>query len=231
MKRLLLLTFLFTLSTSYAQNDSQLFFSEALDLYLPSYYQNIEKAIENMDKDKVTILFEDFVKNQLKGSKMDNFIVHDIIPKKISLDSYEKPMILLTGSNWRLSCKGELPAINDIAKEYGDTVDIVLLFWGELKEARKLEKNYHRNIDILYVDDEDNNYSLTIKNLKHSFGLPLIYSMTSDKDISNIQKRLYNKMPMSQEDAIKENYEMYKNVITSLLYEERKLSNDPIVIK
>ncbi len=231
MKRLLLLTFLLTFFTSYAQKDSQLSFSEALDLYLPEYYRNIERAIENMDQDKVKVLFEDFAKNKLKGTKMDHFTANNMIPKEVSLDSYEKPMIILTGSYWRLSCKGELPAINDIAEEYGDTIDIVLLYWGELKGARKLEKEYNRNIDVLYVDDKDNNYSLTIKNLKHSFGLPLIYSLTSDKDIFNIQKRLYNRMPVSQEDAIKENYEMYKNLITSLLYEEGKLINDPIVIK
>lgn len=205
-------------------------FTEALDIYLPEYYLNIEKAIEDMDKDKISVLFENLVKDKLKGTKMDNFIANDIIPKEVRLDSYEKPLILVTGSNWRLSSKGELPAINDIAEEYGEVVDIVLLYWGELKDARKLEKDYNRNINVLYVDDADNNYSLTIKGLKHSFGLPLIYALTSDKDISNIQKRLYNKMPTSQDISIKENYEMYKDVITSLLYEEKKLIDDPIVI-
>jgi len=230
MKRFLLLILLFTLLKSYAQNDSQMSFTEALDIHLPEYYSNIEKAIEDMNKEKISILFQDLVNNKLKGAKMDNFIANDIIPKEVSLDSYEKPVILVTGSNWRLSSKGELPAINDIAEEYGDVVDIILLFWGDLNEARKLEKDYNRNINVLYVDDADNNYSLTIKNLKHSFGLPLIYALTSDKDISNIQKRLYNKMPTSQDTSIKENYKLYKDVITSLLYEEKKIIDDPIVI-
>ena len=149
MKKFLLLILLFTLLKSYAQNDSQMSFTEALDIHLPEYYLNIEKAIEDMNKEKISILFQDLVNNKLKGAKMDNFIANDIIPKEVSLDSYEKPVILVTGSNWRLSSKGELPAINDIAEEYGDVVDIILLFWGELDEARKLEKDY--NSCLLYT--------------------------------------------------------------------------------
>ncbi|TVZ51747.1 TlpA family protein disulfide reductase [Dokdonia sp. Hel_I_53] len=229
MKRLLLIFGFFTLLNANAQN-SQLYFSEAIDVFLPEYLANVEKAISNMQKDKINTLFETLVEEKLSGSLMNNFTVKNLAKKDVQLSDFEKPVLLLTYSSWRLSCKGELPALNELADHYGDQIKIVLLFWGEHKKVKELAKGYHKNIDILYVDDADNNYTLIIKNLKHSFGLPLAYTLTSQYEIVDIKKRLSNEISESKDEASLENYELYKNAITSLFFEEAQLSHSPIVI-
>ncbi len=229
MKRLLLVFGLFTLASTNAQN-SQLFFSEAIDVHLPEYLGNVEDAIASMQKDKINSLFENFVEDKLSGSIMNNFTVKDLAKKDVHLEDFEKPVLLLTYSSWRLSCKGEFPALNELAEHYGDQIQIVLLFWGEHKTVKQLSKGYHKNIDILYVDDADNNYTLIIKNLKHSFGLPLAYMLSSQYEIIDIKKRLSNEISESKEEATLENYELYKNAINSLLFEEDKLLQSPIVL-
>lgn len=229
MTRLLLVFILFTFWNAQSQN-SKMFFSEALDIYLPTYYLKVEKAISTMEQERVKEIFDTLVENQLTGSLMDNFIVNDLDKRETSLSTYKRPVLLLTYSSWRLSCKGELAALNQLADEYSDQLDIVLLFWGTNEEVRKLSKGYHHTIDILYVDDNDNKYTLIIKNLKHSLGLPLAYTLTSTKEIIDIKKRRYNKISNSQEDATLDNYELYNDMITTLLTQERLLSNVPIVI-
>lgn len=226
----LLLVFTFTTSFLVSAQNSQLFFSEALDAHLPAYLLKAEQAIRNLEQDKVKILFDNLVENQLEGSLMDNFKVESITGKSVSLSDYAKPVMLLTYSSWRISSKGEQTALNDLAKNYGDDLNIVLLFWGEYKDVKKLSKGYHRNIDILHVDVNDNKYTQIIKNLKHSFGLPLVYSITTAREIIAIKRRLSNKIEISEEDSALMNHKMYKGMITKLLYEQELLSDSPILL-
>lgn len=229
MRKFLFLLVLTTIINVTAQN-SQMFFSEALDAHLPGYLLQAEDAIRDIEQGKVKILFDHLVEDKLIGSLMNNFKAKSLSKKEIALESYTKPVILLTYSSWRISSKGEQAALNELADQYGDDVAVILLLWGELKQVKKLSKGYNRNIDVLYVDDSDNNYSLTIKNLKHSLGLPLAYTLTSDKEIINIKKRLSNKLSQNEELSTSNNYELYKGMLTELLYKQELLSDAPIVI-
>ena len=229
MGRLLLILLLTAHITLSAQN-SQLFFSDVLDTHLPAYLLQAEDAIRNLEQDKVKVLFDNLVEDKIAGSLMDNFTVTKLSKKAVALNEYTKPVMLLTYSSWRINCKGEQAALNELAAQYGDDVSIILLHWGNNKEVKKLAKGYHRNIDVLYVDDSDNKYTQIIKNLKHSLGLPLAYTITSDKTIINIKRRLSNKMAKDEKDAALENYDLYKNLLKELLFKQETLSEAPIVI-
>jgi len=228
--RKLLLLLVFAAFTNLTAQNSQMFFSEALDAYLPSYLLKAEQAIINLEQEKVKILFDDLVADKLVGSLMNNFTVKNTSKKSISLNHYNRPVILITYSSWRISSKGEKAALNELASQYSDDVAIVLLFWGDVKQVKKLSKGYDRNIDILYVDDADNNYSSIIKNLKHSLGLPLAYTITSDKEIIDIKRRLSNKMSLEEKTSTTKNIDLYKGMLTELLYKQELLSDAPIVI-
>ncbi len=226
----LLLTLLLTVHITLSAQNSQLFFSDVLDTHLPAYLLQAEDAIRNLEQDKVKVLFDNLVEDKITGSLMDNFTVTKLSKKAVALNDYTKPVMLLTYSSWRINCKGEQTALNELAAQYGDDVSIILLHWGTNKEVKKLAKGYHRNIDVLYVDDSDNKYTQIIKNLKHSLGLPLAYTITSDKTIINIKRRLSNKMAKDEKDAALENYDLYKNLLTELLFKQETLSEAPIVI-
>lgn len=224
-----LLLFFFIIITVAAQGQSnKIFFSESLDVYLPKYIQEAEEAILNKQQDKVKVLFEAFVNNSLKGTYMNDFKAKNLNKNVKNFSDYEKPIVLLTYSAWCIPSKGELPALNDLAKQYGKDIDIVVLFWDNYKTVRKATRDFHRNINVLYVDEAENTNTHIIRNLKHSLGLPLVFTLNSKKEIINIQRRIANRMSDSVEEAFIENHSLLKDNITQLLFHESKLDTTPV---
>lgn len=224
----LLLFFLLILTTVAQGQSNKIFFSESLDVYLPKYIQEAEEAILNKQQDKVKALFEAFVDNSLKGTYMNDFKAKNLNKNVKNFSDFEKPVVLLTYSAWCIPSKGELPALNDLAKQYGKDIDIVVLFWDNYKTVRKATRDFHRNINVLYVDEAENTNTHIIRNLKHSLGLPLVFTLNSKKEIINIQRRIANRMGDSLEEAFTENHTLLKDNITQLLFHESKLDTTPV---
>ncbi|MBE15143.1 MAG: thioredoxin family protein [Cytophagaceae bacterium] len=223
------LLFLLLLITAAAQGQSnKIFFSESLDVYLPKYIQEAEEAIRNKQQDKVELLFKAFVETALKGTYMNDFQARNLSKNQKNFSDFEKPIVLLTFSAWCIPSKGELPALNDLAKQYGKDIDIVVLFWDDYKTVRKATRDFHRNIKVLYVDEAENTNVHIIRNLKHSLGLPLVFTLNSKKEIINIQRRIANRMGDSMETAFEENHKLLKDNITQLLFHESKLNLTPV---
>ncbi|MEQ3657008.1 MAG: redoxin domain-containing protein [Dokdonia sp.] len=223
------LLFLLLLITAAAQGQSnKIFFSESLDVYLPKYIQEAEEAIRNKQQDKVELLFKAFVETALKGTYMNDFQARNLSKNQKNFSDFEKPIVLLTFSAWCIPSKGELPALNDLAKQYGKDIDIVVLFWDDYKTVRKATRDFHRNINVLYVDEAENTNVHIIRNLKHSLGLPLVFTLNSKKEIINIQRRIANRMGDSMETAFEENHKLLKDNITQLLFHESKLNLTPV---
>lgn len=224
----LLLFFLLILTTAAQGQSNKIFFSESLDVYLPKYIEEAEEAILNKQQDQVKVLFEAFVDNSLKGTYMNDFKAKNLNKNVKNFSDFEKPVVLLTYSAWCIPSKGELPALNDLAKQYGKDIDIVVLFWDNYKTVRKATRDFHRNINVLYVDEAENTNTHIIRNLKHSLGLPLVFTLNTKKEIINIQRRIANRMGDSLEEAFKENHTLLKDNITQLLFHESKLDITPV---
>lgn len=222
MGRLLLIT-LFFITTIATGQSSKIFFSESLDMYLPRYIQDAEEAIRNRKQDDVKVLFQELVDNALKGTYMNDFSAKNMSKNETNFSDFEKPVVLLTYSAWCIPSKGELPALNDLAKQYGKEVDIVVLFWDDYKTVRKATRDYKRNINVLYVDEKDNSGTHIIRNLKHSLGLPLVFTLNSKKEIINIQRRIANKMSDTDAEAYEKNHSLIKENITQLLFHQSKI--------
>ncbi len=227
MAKTLLITLLIITSVAQGQSN-KIFFSESLDVYLPKYIQEAEEAIRNKQQDKVELLFKAFVDNALKGTYMNDFQARNLSKNQKNFSDFEKPIVLLTFSAWCIPSKGELPALNDLAKQYGKEIDIVVLFWDDYKTVRKATRDFHRNINVLYVDEAENTNVHIIRNLKHSLGLPLVFTLNSKKEIINIQRRIANRMNDSMDTAFEENHKLLKDNITQLLFHESKLNLTPV---
>ncbi|MFT6416883.1 MAG: thiol-disulfide isomerase/thioredoxin [Dokdonia sp.] len=224
----ILLFFLLCITTLAQGQSNKIFFSESLDVYLPKYIEEAEEAIRNKQQDKVKALFEAFVDNALKGTYMNDFKAKNLSKNVKNFSDFERPVILLTYSAWCIPSKGEIPALNDLAKKYGKEVDIVILFWDDYKTVRKATRKFHRNINVLYVDEAENTNTHIIRNLKHSLGLPLVFTLNTKKEIINIQRRIANRMGDSAEKAFQENHTLIKANITQLLFHESKLYTTPV---
>lgn len=228
MGRLLQLIFLIGCISVSGQSNA-IFFSEALDVHLPKYIQEAEVAIRERQQDKVKLLFDKLVEEALVGTYMDNFEAMNLSKNIVAFEDFEKPTLLLTYTSWCIPSKGELPALNELAKAYKKEVDIVVLFWDKHKTVRKVGRDFNSHITVLYADEMNNKSTRTIKNLKHSLGLPLVFTLDSKKEIINIQRRIANSMKESNIEAFEKNHTLFKEEITKLLYHEAKIKGEPLV--
>ena len=214
--KLVVLVLFFMSICGYSQQET-LLFSEALTRYLPKYEERANKAYRTHNIERAEFLFDSLVNHCLKGSYLDNFRVHDLKKKEIFLQDLEKPVFLRTYASWLVPTEGEIPALNQLAEEYQEDVQIVVLFWDNRATVKKLSRKYHKNIKVLYVDELQNKSPGIISTLKHSLGFPTTFLLNRDKRIVDIRRSLSHPFGISAEESFEMNYKSIGDSISLLL--------------
>lgn len=204
----LLLVFLFIGPTVFSQQELQekTYFSEALYFHLSDYNRKADLAYRFNDYEKGKELFENFTSTHLEGSYMDNFKFRNLKKKEVALYDFKNPVFLITYASWCVPSKGEIPAINELAKTYKSEIDFVVLFWDKRDKARELAEKFSSNISVVYVDESQNNGAYVVKQLKHSLGLPTCFLISGDKKIMDIRRSVFPPLQTEEETAFRENY-------------------------
>ena len=215
-KKLVVLGLIFMSICGYSQQET-LYFSEALSLHLPKYTEKANKAYRTHDIERADFLFDSLVNHCLKGSYLDNFKVHNLKKKEIYLNDLEKPVFLRTYASWLVPTEGEIPALNKLAEEYNNEVEIVVLFWDSRETVKKLSKKYHKNIRVLYVDELLNKSSGIISVMKHSLGFPTTFLLNRNKRIIDIRRSLSHAYGISADKSFNLNYDSIADGISLLL--------------
>lgn len=207
MKRLLLV-FLLIGPIVFSQDELQkkTFFTEALYYNLDEYNKKADLAYRLNDYDKAKELFENFTSTHLEGAYMDDFKFQNLKKKEVSLYNFNNPVFLITYASWCIPSKGEIPALNELAKEYKGKIDFVVLFWDEHKKVKELADKFSPNISVVYVDERQNNGAYVVKQLKHSLGLPTCFLLSEDKKIMDIRRSVFPPLQTEEETAFRENY-------------------------
>lgn len=207
MKRLLLV-FLLIGPIVFSQDELQkkTFFTEALYYNLDEYNKKADLAYRLNDYDKAQELFENFTSTHLEGAYMDDFKFQNLKKKEVSLYNFNNPVFLITYASWCIPSKGEIPALNELAKEYKGKIDFVVLFWDEHKKVKELADKFSSNISVVYVDERQNNGAYVVKQLKHSLGLPTCFLLSEDKKIMDIRRSVFPPLQTEEETAFRENY-------------------------
>lgn len=176
----------------YTQDDNntnkRVYFSEQIASYISEYIYKIEKAEATEDYVKVAKLYNEFIEQKLIGSYLDHFNVDCFDPKKNNLGDFKKPLVLLTYASWCGPLERELGIFNKSVEKYHESIDFLVLIWDSRKQARKLSKRFHRNSQILYVNELRNRDAYTIRMLKHALSVPTIIITNSSKKIKDILK-------------------------------------------
>ncbi len=220
MLRFLLVLNIFFVVSSYGQNYGQkdpVFLTEALSSHLPKYKEHADKAYHQQNIERADFLFDSLVDHCLKGSRLDNFKVKDLKKEPVNLVDFKKPIYLMTYASWVVPTEGEIPALNELAAKFGEQVDFVLLFWDQHETAKKLAEKYHKNIEILYVDELQNNSSYVIKNLKHSLGFPTTFLLDKDKRIIDIRRQVSHPYGIEFQKSFNLNHDSFSEAISLLL--------------
>jgi len=163
-------------------------FSEALRLNIDSYRRKSITAYKYKDHGRAHFLYDSLINHCLKGTFFDSFKIKQVDGGTFSFKELKKPVFLKTTSEWCEPNISEIDALNDVADEFEDMIDFVVIYWNPRKKVQKISRKYNRNIRILFVDENDNKSSHILKTLKHSLGLPTIITMTKNKQILNVMK-------------------------------------------
>ncbi len=180
-------------------------------------------AYRAKDFDRAEFLFDSLVKHVINGSYFDDFTVKKTSGRKVQFSKFEKPVFLMTYASWCTPGSGEIPALNEIAKQHKDEIDFVILFWDKKKEVKKVAREYDRSVTILYVDELDNKNCHIIRTLKHSLGFPTSFFLDSNKKILDVRRGVLHHYNESYSTSYSLNYESFRNGISLLLnYDEKE---------
>ena len=207
MARYLLFTLIFSTFLASSQNleEDKIYFSDALTLYLKDYNKKADAAIKNNEMELAHEYFDTLVKNHLQGTYLDKLSFNGYNTSLRDTDEFERPVILLTYESWCIPSEGEIPVLNKLAREYGDLMDFVVLFWDNKKTVRQKSRIFDKNITVIYVDEKVNEHMQTVSLLKHAMGLNLSFVISASHEILDINRRPPNYFNISYEDALAQN--------------------------
>ncbi|WP_300438848.1 TlpA disulfide reductase family protein [Christiangramia sp.] len=219
----LLLVFLFIAPSVFSQQENlqnKSYFTEKLYMHLSDYNKKADLAYRFNDYEKGKQLFEDFTNTHLEGAYMDNFKFQGLKKNVVNLYDYKKSVFLITYASWCIPSKGEIPAINELALEYKDKIDFIVLFWDKKEKVKELAEKFSSNISVVYVDESKNQGAYVVRQLKHSLGLPTCFLLDEDKKIMDIRRSVFPPMQTEEETAYRENYIALEASISKNLVKE-----------
>lgn len=213
-----------------SQVEQHVFFSEAIEKNIKEYSLKSKKAYFKKDYYYAGFLLDSFIGNVIKGSYLDNFNMKRTSGKNLQIYQSKKPIVLLSYTSWCTPGIGEIPALNQIAQNYSDKIDFIVLFWNSKRAARESSKKYSNKIIIVYVDEKENKNDHIIKVLKHSLGFPTTFFIDADKKILDVRRGAIHSYNKSYEYSYDLNYNSFLNGI-SLFDKFSDLKNTRITAK
>lgn len=164
------------------------YFSDAIEKNIRLYTVNSQVANEKNDLERANFLYDSLVNHCLKGTHFDNFLVTKSNGDLMYFENFAKPIYLKTTSTWCEPNDSEAAAFNDVANEFSDLIDFVVLYWDPKFRVQEIESKYGKNVTVLYVDETENYNSDIISALKHSLGLPTMIMMDQDRTVIDIRR-------------------------------------------
>ncbi len=181
-------------------------FSEAIATNIKRYRENSKLAYNTEDLERAQFLYDSLVNKVLVGTHFDNFSVNEYRSQEpFKFEEFKKPIYLKTSALWAEPNDSELKALNDIASEFGDIIDFVILYWESPETIREARKEFDSNITVLYVDERQNTNTAIVPILKHSIGLPSIILMDEERKVINIRKNVsptFIQSPITEEVSV-----------------------------
>ncbi len=223
MKNILLtIVFILNLSASYSQEATS-YFSDAIKANISNYKIASNLAYEKKDFIEGQRLFDSLVNYKLVGTRFDDFTIKGYRTKDITLSKIKKAVLIVTYASWCVINNGEIPALNKLAKDYREEVQLVVLFWDQKSNMKKIANKFSGNIKVCYANENYDNDSRIVATLKHTLGLPTTFLIDENKKVLSINRitNLYNPNE-SIKNALSSNYTYYRNDINKSLLDKKE---------
>ncbi|KGO79788.1 hypothetical protein Q762_13480 [Flavobacterium cauense R2A-7] len=205
-----------------AQDSAHALFSYNIHKNIKPYIKSSNAAFEKGNVQLGKTLFDSLVHNHLIGTKFDNFSFKRVHKKRLHLNAIKKPVYLLTYSSWCVPAKGEIPALNKLAKKYEKDIQIVVVFWDRRKDMKKIAKKFSYQIEVCYADETYNKDCYLVSTLKHTLGIPTTFLIDEGMNVIDIRRGGINPGPKTTYTASFElNYDRFYDAISVLIINEK----------
>lgn len=216
-KTLLTLLFLFNLFSSYSQ-DTIVYFSDAIKENIRPYKKASNKAYEINDIKEGKKLFDSLVKTKLIGTKFDDFNLKVYKEKNIKTNRISKPIFIITYASWCVIPKGEIPALNILAKEHRNDLQFIVVFWDKKNDLKNIANKFSSYIKVCYANESYAKDSHIISTIKHTLGFPTSIFIDENKNVVSV-KHFENKIKLKTpiKEAIITSYNYFSKDINENL--------------
>ncbi len=204
---------IFTFQTSQGQ-ESATSFSDAIKNNIKKYNTQTDKEFERGDIEKGYALFDSLVQNHLVGSRFDDYSFKCVNSRKVKLSKIKKPVFIITYASWCVMNRGEIPALNKLARKYEDDIQFIVVFWDVKSDVKKIARQFNNHIKVCYANESYKNDEAIVATLKHSLGFPTSYFLNSDLEVVDIKR---GAISIPSRTAFKKALEMNYSIFNSRL--------------
>lgn len=176
----------------FSNNDTIKLFSKSLKTTFDNYLIETKQVIDQRNTEKSSDLFRNYINENLLNSKFDDFSLKRIGGKRFNLSSVNKSIVLLTYSSRTIFGKGEIQALNKLAKQFHNNIQFIVLFWNRRSEVKEISKKFDLRIKVCYAFEKDTQDSKALAVLKNTLGFPTMYFLSKDLQVIDIQKNYLN---------------------------------------
>lgn len=209
MHRFLLIFFLsLNITASYSQ-DTITYLTDAIKGNLKPYKKASNSAYEKRNIKEGKNLFDSLVKTKLIGTQFDDFNLKVYKEKNIKTNRISKPIFIITYASWCVIPKGEIPALNILAKEHQSDLQIIVVFWDKKKDIKNIAHKFNNNIKVCYANEYYPKDSHIVASIKHTLGFPTSIFIDENKKVLNIKhfnNSIKTKTPIKEAITICYNY-------------------------
>jgi len=193
-------------------------FSDAIRAHIRKYNHQSDIEFEKGDIARGQALFDSLVQNYLVGSRFNDFQLKSVGSGKIKLSKINKPVFIITYASWCVMNKGEIAALNKVARKYSKDVQIIVLFWDKKSEAKKSGRKFSSNIDVCYANESYRNDAKIVATLKHTLGFPTSYFLNQNLDVVDIRRGGVKVQPRTPfRESLAQNFELFDARISDFL--------------
>ncbi|MBC7607510.1 MAG: thioredoxin family protein [Burkholderiales bacterium] len=228
MRLILLLIFSLVYCPSTFSQEKTITFSDAIKNNIKKYNTETDIEFDKGHIEKGNALFDSLVKDHLVGSKFDDYSFKSVNSKKVKLSKIKKPVFIITYASWCVLNKGEIPALNKLAKKYKEDMQFIVVFWDVKNDIKKISRQFNNNIKVCYANESYKNDRAVVATLKHTLGFPTSYFLNGNLEVVDIKRGgipIPKKTPFKK--AMELNYTIFDQRLTSFLT-KKSLAKEPL---
>src|SRR6218665_89541 len=207
--RLIILLFLNFIALQTIAQENVVYFSDAIKSNIKKYNKQSDIEFRKGNIEEGQALFDSLVQNSLVGSRFEDYSFKSVNSRKVKLSQLKKPVFIITYASWCVINKGEIPALNKIAKDYSKDIQLIVVFWDTKNNMKKIARQFNNNIKVCYANESYKNDAKVVATLKHTLGFPTSYFLNSELEVIDIKR---GGVPMPRKTAFKKALEIHYNV-------------------